>query len=81
MSAPSPTATALLSLISDLFALPPAELTPDTPLFSSGRLDSFHLVELLSVVEKTYERRVPAAEVNLANFDTATRLATLLARL
>lgn len=66
------------SLIGKSFDIPTTELNADTPLFSSGRLDSFHLVELISILEKTAGRRIAPGEVNLENFDSPRRIAALL---
>lgn len=67
------------ALIGKNFDIAPAELNADTPLFSSGRLDSFHLVELIALLEKTSGRRIVPGEVNLENLDSPRRIAALLA--
>ena len=67
------------ALLSKTFDIPPAELAEDTPLFSSGRLDSFHLVELITILETNAGRRISPGEVNLENFDSPRRIASLLA--
>lgn len=51
----------------------------DELLFSSGRLDSFGLVTLLSFVEEKLGRRLKTAETTLANFDSVTRLSEFMA--
>lgn len=50
----------------------------DEPLFSSGRLDSFGLVSLLTFVEGKLGRRLKTAETTLANFDSVTRLSDFM---
>lgn len=50
----------------------------DELLFSSGRLDSFGLVSLLSFVEGKLGRRLKTAETTLANFDSVTRLSDFM---
>lgn len=67
------------ALIADQFGLDPAELADDTVMFSSGLLDSFHLVELISVLEKTSGRRIKPGEINLENLDSPQRIAGFLA--
>lgn len=67
------------ALIGKSFDIPQAELNADTPLFSSGRLDSFHLVELIAILEKFSGRRIVPGEVNLENLDSPRRIAALLA--
>jgi acyl carrier protein len=56
------------------FSLDPAELTPTTPLFSSGLLDSFHLIELITQVEAESGIRISPGEVSLDNLDTTERI-------
>ncbi|MET0082034.1 MAG: acyl carrier protein [Sedimenticola sp.] len=51
-----------------------SDLEIDTPLFSSGVIDSFSLVSLLSFVESTFNFRVGPTDVNLANFDSLGRM-------
>jgi acyl carrier protein len=51
----------------------------DELLFSSGRLDSFGLIDLLAFVEKKLGRRLKTAETTLANFDSVTRLSDFMA--
>ena len=51
----------------------------DELLFSSGRLDSFGLVNLLAFVEEKLGRRLKTAETTLANFDSVTRLSDFMA--
>ena len=50
----------------------------DDLLFSSGRLDSFGLIDLLAFVEKKLGRRLKTAETTLANFDSVTRLSDFM---
>ena len=51
----------------------------DELLFSTGRLDSFSLVNLLSFVEERLGRRLRTAETTLANFDSVARLSKFMA--
>jgi acyl carrier protein len=60
--------------------LSPEELTEDSPLFSSGLLDSFYLIELLGRIEEMSGLKVGMGEVSLENFDTPRRIADFLAR-
>jgi acyl carrier protein len=54
--------------------LEPDSYSDDELLFSTGRLDSFGLVNLLAFVEEKLGRRLRAAETTLANFDSISRL-------
>lgn len=50
------------------------EATLDTPLFSSGALDSVAMLNLLSFVEEAGGIVIRADEVTLENFDNAARI-------
>jgi len=54
--------------------LEPGSYQDDELLFSSGRLDSFGLVNLLAFVEQKLGRRLRTSETTLANFDSIKRL-------
>lgn len=51
------------------------ELDAETPLFSSGALDSVAMMNLIAFVEETAGIQVRAEDVTLDNFDTAGRIA------
>ncbi|WP_165842935.1 acyl carrier protein [Phenylobacterium deserti] len=51
-----------------------ADLAPDAPLFSSGLIDSFSLVSLLSFLETEGGFMIDPVDVNLENFDTIERI-------
>ena len=53
----------------------------DTPLFSSGLIDSFSMVQLIAFLEKTGDTKVPAMDVNLDNLDTVSRILAMMERL
>jgi acyl carrier protein len=55
-----------------------ASLEPDTPLFSSGRLDSLDIVRLAVFIETRFGIALPPLEVGLENFDTIARVAALV---
>ena len=57
----------------------PGSYKDDELLFSTGRLDSFGLVDLLTFVEERLGRRLRTAETTLDNFDSIARLATFMA--
>jgi acyl carrier protein len=77
---PTPTLTAedIQTLLETTFGLQPGELRDDTPLFSSGLLDSFHLMEMISVLEKASGRKIRPGEINLENLDTTGCIAGFL---
>lgn len=50
------------------------ELKLDEPLFSSGIIDSFSLVSLLTFLESAHKIRINPTEVNLDNFDSLEKM-------
>ncbi len=50
----------------------------NTPLISSGLIDSFHLVDLGVFVEDEYDVRIEDSELNAQTFDTVAQLAALI---
>lgn len=57
-----------------------APLTADTPLISSGIVDSFSMVSLKRFLEKQYAIRIPDEEATPQAFDTVTSIVGLVAR-
>lgn len=55
-------------------------LPDDALLFSTGRLDSLTLVELLAWLEDTVGVAVSWSEVNLENFDSIARIDAFVKR-
>jgi acyl carrier protein len=51
------------------------ELCADTPLFSSGALDSGAMMNVIAFVEESAGVTVRAEDVTLENFDTPARIA------
>ncbi len=51
-----------------------SKITDDTPLFSSGTLDSFTMVELVALIEEKTGKPMPALEVTPENIDTINRV-------
>ena len=52
----------------------PEEISPETPLLSSGTIDSSSLLELVSFVEKQYGIKIRPRDMSLKNFDSITRI-------
>lgn len=82
MSSPASTFSArdIAALLTQHFALEATPIEENTPLFSSGLLDSFHLLELLGQLETAAGVRIAPGEVSLANLDTPVRIVALLNR-
>jgi acyl carrier protein len=51
---------------------PNAQIGVDTPLVSSGLIDSFSLVDVLSKVEEVTGMRIPAGKIQPADMDTVS---------
>lgn len=60
-------------------ALTPVE--DDTPLFSSGIIDSFGVLELISFLEDTFKIEIDMTQYELSAFDTVRKIAALIAKL
>ena len=60
-------------LRSDL-AIEVDDLDGETPLFSSGIIDSFVLISLMTFIESEGGVRIAPSDVNLANFDSISRI-------
>ncbi len=58
----------------------PANLTDQTPLRTSGILDSMATLGLVSFVEKTFGVMLDAHETGIENFDRIEDIAALVAR-
>ena len=54
--------------------LDPEEFADDTPLFSSGLIDSFSMVDLITFIEDAAGLRVHPVDVTLDNFDSIERI-------
>ncbi len=49
---------------------PGVEIKDDTPLVSSGLIDSFALIQIFLQLEKITNRKIPAAKVRAKDMDT-----------
>ena len=54
------------------------ELAPDTPLISSGIVDSFSMVSLKTFLEKKYGVKLPDDEATPEAFDTVSSIVALV---
>ena len=70
----------LKSQLCDIFNLDSHQVDDETGLFSSGLLNSFDLVELISFIEQKSGKRVRTIDVNLDNFDSLSRIVAYLNR-
>jgi acyl carrier protein len=68
------TRESLVAFLAGAQHLDPAELADDTPLFSSGLVDSFTLVDLLDHLEREGGFRMRHADVTVENLDSVARI-------
>lgn len=54
------------------------EITPDTPLISSGIVDSFSMVSLKRFLEKKYSISIPDDRATPEAFDTVNKICQLV---
>jgi acyl carrier protein len=56
----------------------PENLTPSTPLVSTGILDSIALLRLVAFLEETYRIRIETSEVDADHFETIAAMTELI---
>jgi acyl carrier protein len=56
------------------------EVTFDTPLISSGIVDSFSMVSLKAFIERKYDVKLPDDEATPEAFDTVNSIVTLVTK-
>lgn len=66
--------TNLFELILDQTGLGAGDLSDSSALMSSGLIDSFGLVTVLSLVEELLGHEIPPADLTLENFDSPERI-------
>ena len=54
------------------------EITYDSPLISSGYVDSFSMVSLLVFIENKFKIKIPAAKATPEAFDTVNNIVALV---
>jgi acyl carrier protein len=64
----------LLKYIEDELFIDVKDIGPETPLFSSGIIDSFSLVALMKFIETSGSIRIGVSDVHLGNFDSISRI-------
>jgi len=56
-------------------------LTNDAPLFSSGVIDSFGVLELIAFLEDTFQVTIDTARHDLGEFDSVNKIVELVGSL
>ncbi len=64
----------LVNFVNERAGSPVDDLDDDTALFSSNLIDSFTMVDLITVIERHCGFRVGAADVSLDNLDSIGRI-------
>ena len=62
-------------------ALQGTEVAADTPLISSGLIDSLSMVSLKVFLDQTYRLRIPDREASAEAFDSVSSIVGMLRRL
>ena len=55
-------------------------IAKDDPLFSTGAVDSFDLVRILSFLKEQYDLELSPLEVSLENLDSVARISELVSK-
>jgi len=77
---PRVTSEELLGFLRDELGVDTSDVDEHTPLFSSGVVDSFSLVSVLTFIETQTGVRVGAMDVTLDNFDSVKRILAFIER-
>jgi len=56
-------------------------IAPDTPLFSSGMVDSFGVLELIAFLEQSFHVEIDLSAHDLEDFDTVRKIGGVVQRL
>jgi acyl carrier protein len=56
-------------------------ITDDSPLFSSGIIDSFGVLELIAFLEETFQVNIDTSQRELSEFDTIAKIDHLITQL
>jgi acyl carrier protein len=57
-----------------------AEITYDTPLISSGYVDSFSMISLLVFIEKKFNIKIPPSKATPETFDNVNKIVALVSQ-
>ena len=64
----------IVAYLEEKLGVEPGEVHNDTPLFSSGLLDSVSMIDLILLIEKEAKLEFWEADVTLENLDTIDRI-------
>jgi 2-hydroxymuconate-semialdehyde hydrolase len=57
---------------------PDAEIDENTPLISSGLIDSLSIVSLVAFIDKKYGVKIPDEKGTVENFETVTKIIDII---
>lgn len=63
-----------------LFHASAADVPVDVSIFGRGMLDSAHMVDVITFLEKDFGIAIPSTDITPENFDTITRMAGYVQR-
>jgi acyl carrier protein len=66
------------TVLKDTLRLDTAKIGDADPLFSPGLIDSFALLELITVLESTFNIQISAEKATIENLDTINGISDLL---
>ena len=72
---------ALVDMVAELAALTPQDLHDDTPLITSGLLDSFAMLELIVRIEQQGSVKIKPKDIHLRHLDSLSQLRAFLGKL
>lgn len=67
-------------VIKEYFEDEDMEITYDTPLISSGYVDSFSMVSLLVFLENKFKIKIPASKATPEAFDSVSNIVSLVSQ-
>jgi acyl carrier protein len=76
----TPEAQQMISYIMDLMRKPGLTIDENTPLVSSGLIDSMSLVDLLLKLEDLTHKRIPAGKLQPKDMDTVAKMFAIAER-
>ena len=70
---------AILGYLTGTLNVDVADLGEDTHLFSTGRVDSFSMIDLITYIEAETGASIPPGDITLDNFDSVGRIVNYVA--
>lgn len=70
----------ILHYLAEQHAVDTSGIAPDTQLFSSGLVDSFAMIDLVTFIEEKSGARMDASDITLDNLDTVDRIISYMTK-